>query len=217
MTDKMTAEQALEWLRTIASISGAVASDRPLSFSYQEAVKFQAAVKALTAPRVPDGETVTFWVVYDTTTDKKYIKKNADTGALAMFDYEREARAVSLAHPGTGYKQVTYIKPAAAPAPADSELARLRERVKELESQLEPDMFWWADDPEHAAAYDLEGLCDQIFDNNLTPSDGIQLANVRLAASLPDAVLEAKVVERDGDFYWEARLRGGSDTTGADQ
>lgn len=51
MTD-MTAEQALEWLRTIAAISGAVVSDRPLSFSYQEAVKFQAAVKALTAPRV---------------------------------------------------------------------------------------------------------------------------------------------------------------------
>jgi hypothetical protein len=55
MNDKMTAEQALEWLRTIAAISGAVASDRPLSFSYQEAVKFQAAVKALTAPRVPEG------------------------------------------------------------------------------------------------------------------------------------------------------------------
>lgn len=50
---KMTAEQALEWLRTIAKISGAVASERPLSFNYQEALKFQAAVKALSAPRVP--------------------------------------------------------------------------------------------------------------------------------------------------------------------
>lgn len=52
----MTAEQALEWLRTIAAISGAVVSDRPLSFSYQDAVKFQAAVKALSDPcyvRVP--------------------------------------------------------------------------------------------------------------------------------------------------------------------
>jgi hypothetical protein len=50
----MTAEQALEWLQTIAAISTAVVSDRPLSFSYQEAVKFQAAVKALTAPKVLD-------------------------------------------------------------------------------------------------------------------------------------------------------------------
>ncbi len=59
MTD-MTPEQALEWLQTIAAISTAVVSDRPLSFSYQEAVKFQEAVKALTAPRVPDG-----WVPID--------------------------------------------------------------------------------------------------------------------------------------------------------
>jgi hypothetical protein len=50
----MTAEQALEWLQTIAAISTAVVSDRPLSFSYQEAVKFQEAVKALSAPRVPE-------------------------------------------------------------------------------------------------------------------------------------------------------------------
>ena len=69
---------------------------------------------------------VTVWVVYDTNMDKKYIKKDPRDGALAIFDYDYEARAVSTETAGTSYKKVVLIDP--------HKLSRLRERVLELEA-----------------------------------------------------------------------------------
>lgn len=161
MTD-MTAEQALEWLQTIAAISVAVVSDRPLSFSYQEAVKFQAAVKALTAPRVPEG-----WIDFvrevvesaDGYESRSGNKVNGDwvprgrallAAATAPADYDNKAVAGEGDLAGVSLSDAlrNYVRdevrwpgdntPTKSQAARDSELARLRERVKELEAQLEP-------------------------------------------------------------------------------
>ena len=83
----------------------------------------------------PEVDSVTFWVVYDATTDKKYIKKDPQNGALAMFDYEHEAKRVSATHPGTAYKEIRYLKPGSFLSP--DELTRLRERVAELEKAVQ--------------------------------------------------------------------------------
>ena len=133
MTDnKMTAEQALEWLRTIAKISAAVASPRPLSFNYEEAVKFQAAVKvmaeALSAPRVPRVPRVPVaWMVTrdrDQSFPRLYVEK-----ALA----ERVVSFVEVNPPAVLHPLYT-LSPSPEPVAQDHQLiADLRARVAELE------------------------------------------------------------------------------------
>lgn len=55
-----------------------------------------------------------YWVLFDATADKKFIKKSLNDGSLAFFDTEQEAIRAKARHPGTDYMRVEYYK---RPAP----------------------------------------------------------------------------------------------------
>lgn len=68
------------------------------------------------APVEPVKQTANvFWVLFDNTTDVKYIKKDSDAGTLAFFDNEEDAAWAKRFNPGTDYKRVEYYT---APQPA---------------------------------------------------------------------------------------------------
>ena len=52
--------------------------------------------------------TLVAWILFDTTTDKKYIKMNPADGSLAIFDSEEAAIAAKKTHYGTDYKRCEY-------------------------------------------------------------------------------------------------------------
>lgn len=56
-----------------------------------------------------------YWVLFDATTNKKFIKKSLDDGSLAFFDTEQEASRAKARHAGTDYMRVEHYK---RPAPA---------------------------------------------------------------------------------------------------
>ena len=60
-------------------------------------------------------EAKVFWVLFDNTTDVKYIKKDSDAGTLAFFDNEKDAARAKRFNPGTDYKRLEYYT---APQPA---------------------------------------------------------------------------------------------------
>ena len=56
-------------------------------------------------------EPVEYWVLYDATAEKKYIKKSAGDGSLAFFDTEAEAKRAQRRHgPGVEYKRIEYYR-----------------------------------------------------------------------------------------------------------
>ena len=74
-----------------------------------------------TAPEVEQKPTLVVWVLYDTTTDEKYIKMNPSDGSLAIFDTEEDAIRAKRLHYGTDYKRCEYYS-APQPAPVVEEL-----------------------------------------------------------------------------------------------
>ncbi len=58
--------------------------------------------------------TLVAWILFDTTTNKKYIKMNPADGSLAIFDTEEAAMAAKKLHSGTDYKRCEYYS---APQP----------------------------------------------------------------------------------------------------
>lgn len=48
----------------------------------------------------------TFWVVYDTTGDRQFVKMDSDTGCLAIFDVEARAAAFASDLVGVDYREV---------------------------------------------------------------------------------------------------------------
>lgn len=99
---------------------------------------------------------------------------------------------------------------------ADSALERLRERVKVLEAQLEPDMFWDADDPECFRGSDIEDAIRDIMDQAILDDGEWIDITLQRAASLSNLRVKARYVS-DCDIEYEeigrdaASLRGGSD------
>ena len=57
---------------------------------------------------VPDEPTLVVWVLYDATTDKKFVKMDPADGSLAIFDSEEAAMSAKRAHSGTDYKRCEY-------------------------------------------------------------------------------------------------------------
>lgn len=70
-----------------------------------------------------------FWVLFDNTTDVKYIKKDSDAGTLAFFDNEEDAAWAKRFNPGTDYKRLEYYTtPQPAPTAAQ-DVAGLVDRI----------------------------------------------------------------------------------------
>ena len=109
----MTLQQAL------SEIEDAVAGNEMTAAQVFTRMRYMLTALHLPKSKGSLEDLVTVWVVYDTNTDKKYIKKDPTDGALAIFDYEYEAKAVSTEIAGTSYKKVVLIDP--------HELNRLRE------------------------------------------------------------------------------------------
>lgn len=82
------------------------------------------------APAAPVAqEPSTFWVLFNATADKKYIKKIIPDGPLAFFDCESDALRAKARNPGTDYKRVDYYTaPPAAEQLAQSAPDELRAR-----------------------------------------------------------------------------------------
>lgn len=77
---------------------------------------------------VPDEPTLVVWILYDSTTDIKYIKLNPTNGLLAIFNNEEAAIAAKRLHHGTDYKRCEYYS---APQPTP-EVAVLVEALEQL-------------------------------------------------------------------------------------
>jgi len=68
----------------------------------------------------------TFWVLFDATTDQRFIKKMMPEGFLAFFDCEADARRAMARNPGADYKRVDYYTATAEqPARAINALATI--------------------------------------------------------------------------------------------
>lgn len=54
----------------------------------------------------------TFWVVYDATDNRHFVKMDSETGCLTIFDSEEHAAAFASGLDGVGYKEVVlYSQP----------------------------------------------------------------------------------------------------------
>lgn len=72
--------------------------------------------------------TLEAWVLYDATTDVKYIKMNPLDGSLAIFDTEEAAMEAKRLTYGTDYERCEYYS---APQPTP-EVAKLVEALEEM-------------------------------------------------------------------------------------
>lgn len=136
MTD-MTAEQAIHILADAAcafdgDVDGAYRC-RDLALSELASLR-----QALTAPRVPEGlterETSLVEFALRRALNAAYSMANESAQKTSAGIY-REGATVKLLNDAKDIESILAKLRDAAPAPADSELARLRERVKELEEQ----------------------------------------------------------------------------------
>lgn len=83
--------------------------------------------------------TLVAWILFDTTTDKKYIKMNPADGSLAIFDTEEAAIAAKKLHYGTDYKRCEYYS-----APQQPPVAWVTEdTVDGQEVSGKPRRVWW--------------------------------------------------------------------------
>lgn len=73
--------------------------------------------------------TLVVWVLYDTTTDVKYIKMNPLDGSLAIFDTEEAAMTAKSLHSGTEYKRCEYYS-TPLPTPEVSHIVKLLNRAR---------------------------------------------------------------------------------------
>ena len=82
----------------------------------------------------------TYWVLFDASAEKKYIKKKADDGCLMFFDTEKEAQRAKARSAKTDYKKIeSYAHPPLAQAVpggyqlvSDTAIAGLVELVNEV-------------------------------------------------------------------------------------
>ena len=91
--------------------------------------------------------TLVAWILYDTTTDKKYIKMNPADGSLAIFDSEEAAIAAKKTHYGTDYKRCEYYSaPAVQEVFCEDTVLSLAERTfsAEVDEQLAEDIIQYA-------------------------------------------------------------------------
>lgn len=114
------AEQQRE--RDIAEMEAQMAHDTDQYFEARPQIMrtrdkettFEAGFKAAWAARPlshAGGEVPNvYWVLFDATADKKFIKKSLDDGSLAFFDTEQEASRAKARHTGTDYMRVEYYK-----------------------------------------------------------------------------------------------------------
>lgn len=86
--------------------------------------------------------TLVAWILFDTTTDKKYIKMNPADGSLAIFDSEEAAEAAKRLTRGTDYKRCEYYS-----APAEAKKAPMAwVTVDTDDGQVvngNPRRIWW--------------------------------------------------------------------------
>ena len=76
------------------------------AIGHKEACRLHAAAASLEAQ-----EPVEYWVLYDATAEKKYIKKSAGDGSLAFFDTEGDAKRAQRRHgDSVGYMRVEYYR-----------------------------------------------------------------------------------------------------------
>ena len=68
----------------------------------------------------------TYWVLFDATTDVKFIKKTIPEGFLAFFDSEECARKSKARNSGTDYKRVDFV-------PESEHQRKLSEQAREIE------------------------------------------------------------------------------------
>jgi hypothetical protein len=126
MTDKMTAEQALDAVHDLIGDPGGIADSMDLMYKLKQVESFLSGIvqgnAALTAPRLPDG-----LEGYEAGLLNDYGGGNVSW----WHDYIR----YEVDKANDWWRQQVEAENPAAPAPAD-ELATLRERVKVLEDDL---------------------------------------------------------------------------------
>ena len=91
--------------------------------------------------------TLVAWILFDTTTDKKYIKMNPADGSLAIFDSEEAAIAVKKTHYGTDYERCEYYSaPQQLEGFCEDTALSLAERTfsTEVDEQLAEDIIQYA-------------------------------------------------------------------------
>lgn len=80
------------------------------------------------------GRKFVFWVVYDATGDRQFVKMDSDTGCLAMFDNEESAAAFASGLVGVGYREVVLYscpQPDAAERQAAPDMPGLTEALRQ--------------------------------------------------------------------------------------
>ena len=91
--------------------------------------------------------TLVAWILYDTTTDKKYIKLNPADGSLAIFDNEEAAITAKKQNYGTDYARCEYYSTPQQPEKFCEDTAlSLAERTfsTEVDEQLAEDIIQYA-------------------------------------------------------------------------
>jgi len=85
------------------------------------------------AAREQGAEPVVYWVLYDKTAEKKYIKKSLGDGSLAFFDTEQEAKRTAAWHGSdVGYQRVEYYtQPQSAGVPEAETLRKQADAAEE--------------------------------------------------------------------------------------
>jgi hypothetical protein len=100
LVDPAVLEEAAKWLEVHSSSSGSA-----------EAFAAEALREAIAQPAEAEGvEPVEFWVLFDATATKPFIKKMLPEGFLAFFDHEEDTIRAKTFHPGTDYKRVPYVR-----------------------------------------------------------------------------------------------------------
>ncbi len=101
--------------------------NRP-ELSTEEVIAAENAIESAWGAALEQGEAVEYWVLFDASGGRKFIKKEVGSGVLAFFDDEFAAKAAKRANPGTDYQKVVYYK--APPSTAEAQAGySLKERL----------------------------------------------------------------------------------------
>ena len=134
------------------------------------------------------------WILFDATTDVKYIKMNPADGSLAIFDTEEAAmRAKSLTH-GTDYERCEYYSvPQPTPEVQEEPVAWVTEdTVEGQEVNGKPRRIWWENS---------EGVGTPIY---ITPQPSFQLPN--FATDPDDSDEGASLMDHGFKWGWNSCL-----------